>query len=266
VNGRVFAHSLRLVSRTVSVLSVASGLFYYLVLFSFTSFIGGAKNVPLFARPPKAMEAFLGGSADFFHPSGWLAVAMNHPITLALLTASAMMVAAGSVATEIERGTIDLVIARPVRRVPFLGGKAAASVVTVTAAEVGGFAGVLAARLTVDRIDEIPVSEAAKAFAGSWVLFVSLAMVGILVSARSSLRGRALGVAVGIVVASYFTNFIALLIDGVSWMRYASPFHYFRAGEILRGEAMAELLVLVGLAVVALGAGLWWFARRDLTR
>lgn len=265
MSGRVFVHSLRLVSRTAAVLSIASGLFYYLVLFAFTSFIGGAENVPFFARPPKAMEAFLGGSADFFRPSGWLAVAMNHPITLALLTASAMVVAAGSVATEIERGTIDLVIARPVRRVPFLAGKAAAAIVTVTAAEVGGFAGVLVARLTVDRIGEIPLSEAAKAFAGSWVLFVALAMVGILASAHSSLRGRALGLSVGVVVAWYFMNFIALLIDGVSGMRYASPFHYFRAGEVLQGEALPDLLVLVALGGAAIAAGLWWFARRDLT-
>lgn len=152
-------------------------------------------------------------------------------------------------------------------RFPFLVGKAAASVLTVTATEAGGLLGVLVARMTIHRVDEIPLSDTARAFAGSWVLFVALAMVGILVSAGSSLRGRALGGAVAIVVASFFLNFIALLIDGVSGLRFASPFHYFRPGEILTGSPLvAHLSVLAGLALVALAAGLCWFTPRDLTR
>lgn len=265
--GRVFGHALRVVRRSAVVLPVASGLFYYLVLFSSSSFVAESRNVPFLRRPPRAVEAFLGGSADFFRPSGWLAAAMVHPITLSLLTASALMVAAGAVATEIERETIDLVLARPVGRVPFLLGKAAASAVTVTATEVGGLLGVLVARMTIHRMGEIPLSDTARAFASSWALFLALAMVGILVSARSSLRGRALGEAVAIVVAWFFVNFIALLIDGVSGLRFASPFHYFRPGEILTGSpVVADLSVLAGLALVALAAGLWWFTRRDLTR
>ncbi|HZD68239.1 MAG TPA: hypothetical protein VFA45_04730, partial [Actinomycetes bacterium] len=106
-----------------------------------------------------------------------------------------------------------------------------------------------------------------RAFAGSWLLFVGVAMVGMLVSARSSLRGRAIGVTVGIVVAWFFMNFIALLIDGISCLRYASPFHYFQPTDLLAGKASGgDLLVLAALAAAALVWAVAWFTQRDLTR
>ncbi len=264
----VFRQSLRQAARTMAVLTAAAGLFSYLVLLSSSSFLkreGGFAG--FFANPPRAISAFLGGSADLLHPTGWVAAGMTHPITLALLTAAAFNVAAGSVATEIERGTIDLVLSRPVGRVRFLTAKAVAALAMVTAVELGGLVGVLVAKATISRIGSVGLGVTVRAFAGSWVLFAAFAMIAVLASARSSLRGHALGVSVGIVVGTFFVNFIALLIDGLYGIRFASPFHYFRPGDVLTGGAVAaDVGVLAALAVAAGAAGLWWFSRRDLTR
>ena len=263
----VLRHTLRQVRRPLGVLALGAGAFFYLVLLASSSFTKQAPNLPFFQSPPKAMTAFLGGSADFFHAAGWLATGMTHPVTLSLLTSSALLVAAGSVATEVERGTIDLVLVRPVGRVPFLLAKALASVVAVTVAEAGGLVGVLIARQTIGGVRALSAGAVLRAFAGSWLLFVGVAMVGMLVSARSSLRGRAIGVTVGIVVAWFFMNFIALLIDGISGLRYASPFHYFQPTDLLAGKASGgDLLVLAALAAAALVWAVAWFTRRDLTR
>jgi ABC-2 type transport system permease protein len=263
----VFRQTLRQVRRTLVVLSLGVGAFFYLVLLASSSFTKEAPNLPFFQSPPKAMTAFLGGSADFFHADGWLSAGMTHPVILSLLTSSALLVAAGSVATEIERGTIDFVLVRPVGRVPFLLAKALASIVAVTAAEAGGLAGVLLARQTIGGVGELSISSVLRAFTGSWLLFVGVAMVGMLVSARSSLRGRAIGITVGIVVAWFFMNFIALLIDGISGLRFASPFHYFRPIDLLSGTVpQGDLLILGAVPVVALLWASIGFTRRDLTR
>jgi len=263
----VLRHTLRQVRRPLGVLALGAGAFFYLVLLASSSFTEQAPNIPFFQTPPKAMTAFLGGPADFFHAAGWLSTGMTHPVTLALLTSSALLVAAGSVATEVERGTIDLVLTRPVGRLAFLLAKALASIVAVTAAEAGGLAGVLIARQTISGVRELSAGSALRAFTGSWLLFVGVAMLGMLVSARSSLRGRAIGVTVGIVVAWFFMNFIALLIDGISGLRYASPFHYFQPADLLAGKASGgDLLVLAAVAAVALLWAAAWFTRRDLTR
>lgn len=270
---RVLRQSVGQVARSMVFLTLGAAAFHYLVLLASSSFLGDAspetfENAPeFFTQPPEAIEAFLGGSVDFFTPAGWVASALTHPITLAILTGAALSVAAGAVAAEVERGTVDLVLARPVGRVRFLLGKAAATVTVVTAAQAGALAGVLAATLTVERMDEITMGDLWRPFLGSWLLFVALGMVGLLVSARSSLRSRAIGLTVATIVIWYFVNFIALLIDQVSGARYASPFHYFRAADFLSGKPFAvDAIALTGVAAAALAAALWWFSRRDLTR
>lgn len=267
----VFRQALRQVRRTLVILPLAAGTFLYLVLLSSSAFLADPQALPgggaFFRRPPRAIEAFLGGSADFFQPGGWLAAALTHPIMLAMLAAAALAVSAGAVAAEVERGSVDMVLSRPVGRARFLLAKAAAAAVAVTLVELGGLAGALAAGATVDRMDEIPTADLLAPFVLSWLLFLGLAMVALLVSARSSLRSRAIGMAVGLFLAWYFGNFIALLIDGISGLRYVSPFHYFRPAEILaEGPAAADAVILAGVAAGAALAAVWVFARRDLAR
>ena len=270
--GRLLGQSLGQVRRSTLVLSLGAGAFFYLVLFSSSAFLPEVGELPgaaggFLRNPPRAFEAFLGGSANFFDPSGWLAAGMTHPVSLALLTGAALAVSSGAVAAEVERGTVDLVLSRPVGRVRFLLGKAAASLVAVSLVEVGAVAGALVGWATVDRVDELSLRQVLEPFGVSWMLFAALAMVGVLVSARSSLRSRAVGLSVGLVVAWFFANFIALLIDEVSWLRYASPFHYFRPGDVIESGAGAiDVAVLAGLGVGALSAAALVFSRRDLTR
>ncbi|HEX9890556.1 MAG TPA: ABC transporter permease subunit [Actinomycetota bacterium] len=272
MSAAVYGHAVRQVVRATLIVSVGAAAFCYLVLLSSSLFIqdfaGPGGQVPEFFRtPPKAIEAFLGGSADFFSAEGWLSAALLHPVILSLQTVGAVMVASGAVAAELERGSLDLVLTRPVGRGPFLMGKALASLTTVTAVHAGALAGALLARVWVDGVDAIPVGSMLTTFAGSWALFSALSMIALLISTRSSLRGRSVGAAVAVVVGSFFLNFMALLFDDIAGLRYASPFHYFRPADILSGDPyLPDLLVLVALGAVSLLGALWWFGRRDLTR
>lgn len=271
MSGAVFRVSLRAAARTTVILALSAGAFFYLVLLSSATFVQDifvdqGSQVGFFQDPPRVIEAFLGGSADFSTPAGWLVTGMMHPIVLALATAGALLVAANAVATELERGSLELVLARPVPRRAFLGAKMAASLVVVTMVQLGGLVGVLIARGTLEEVRGLALGGTLLAFLGSWVLFAAFAMVATFLSARSSLRGRTLGAAAGVVVGSFFVNFISLLFDEVEAMGYASPFRYFRAAELLEGRGLVELLVLVALGVAFAALALWRFARRDLTQ
>jgi ABC-2 type transport system permease protein len=266
VNARVFLRSLRDVRRAALIVSVATGAFFYLILLSSSAFVVDLADTPFVQNPPRAIEAFLGGSADFMTPAGWLASGLMHPVVLSLQTAGALMIAAGAVATEVERGSLELVLTRPVRRGSFLAAKLAASLVVVTGVQIGGLVGVLAARLTVERVDALPLSDVVVAFLGAETIFAAFACVGLLISAGASLRGRALGAGIAVVVASFFLNFLALLFDDAAGLRFASPFHYYRPADLVEGEGLPDLLVLVALAAVAATLAAWRFARRDLTR
>ncbi len=268
MNGRVFREALRQAGQTTGILAAGAGLFTYLVLFSSKSFLSeGSGFSGFFSNPPKAIQAFLGGSVNLLTPPGWVAAALTHPVMYALMTAAGVGIAAGSVATEVERGTIDLVLGRPVGRGPYLVAKAAAAVAAVTVVEAGALVGALVARATIDPLGRVRTARILGAFASSRLLFAAIALVAVMVSSRSSLRGRALGLAVGFVVGSFFLNFIALLVNGLAGLRYVSVFHYYPPTRILSGTVPGgDLAVLAAVGVAALGAALWWFARRDLTR
>jgi ABC-2 type transport system permease protein len=231
VNPTVYRVSLRESLKSAVILSVGLGAFFYLVLLSSAAFIDDIRQVPFVQDPPRVFEAFLGGAADFARPSGWLVTGMMHPIVLSLQTAGALTIAAGAVATELERGTLELVLTRPVPRWSFLLAKMTAALTMVTIVQLGGLAGVLIARPTVAGVEQIAVAEVLRAFLGSWVLFAAFAMVATYLSARSSLRGRALGAAVGVVVASFFVNFISLLFDEVEALGLAFQQQIVQAAE-----------------------------------
>jgi ABC-2 type transport system permease protein len=245
---------------------LGAAAFFYLLLLSSSSFATDSEITGFLREPPRAIQALMGGSFDFLRPSGWVATGMSHPITLSLFTASALMIASGAVATEVERGTIDLVLTRPIRRSSFLAGKAAASIVAVTFVETMGFLSALVARLTIEGVSDVAVAELARAFFGSWLLFSGFGMIAVLISAHASLRGRAIGLSVGVVVLSFFVNFTALLIDELYGLRFLSPFHYFRAVEVMDGRALSDLWALVGIGAVAAAIAFFTFAYRDIKR
>ncbi|MGZ4140144.1 MAG: ABC transporter permease subunit [Actinomycetota bacterium] len=266
MNGVVYRRTMAEAGRSIGMLALGTGLFYYLVMFSGSTFLS-ERGASVFVHPPRAITAFLNGTGDLTTPNGWLSAAMNHPITLVLGIAAGLAVAANAVATEVERGTIDLVLTRPIGRIPFLTGKAAAALTAVTAVGVAGFVGVMIARATIGRVSELPLGGTIKAFGVYWILLAGLAMVGVLGSAATGLRGRAIGTAIGLFVGWYFVNFIALLIDGVSWLRFASPFHYFNPTAAVSGGRLSiDAGVLGALALFALGTALGVFRARDLAR
>jgi ABC-2 type transport system permease protein len=267
----VLCHSLRQASRTTVILSLGAAAFFYLVLLSSATFVADLgeqmRQAPGFFRdPPRAFRALLGGSIDFVTPRGWLSTALVHPIVLALQTAGALVVASGAVAGELERGTLELVMARPVTRLRYLSAKAVAALLTVTSVNVGGIVGVLIARTTLSDLSGLSLAGVARVFLGEWAVFTLFSMLAILWSSASSLRSRATAAAVGSVVGLFFLNFASLLFDGARRAGYLSPFHYFRPSEVLAGASQAgDVIVLLSVATACAVLAGWRFATRDLT-
>lgn len=268
MNPTIFRHAIRQSVRPALLIAAGYGLFFWVILLSASAFLTDPAQVPgLLARPPRAMSAFLGGAADFRTPAGWLAVGMFHPVVLALQSAGAFLVAGASGAAELERGTIDLVLSRPVGRTASLLSRMAAGLALLAIVEIGGVAGALIARATVEGVNSLPIGATIAAFGASLLLFIALGTVSFAIFARARLRSRALGASIGLTVGWFFVNFVALVVDDVSWMRFLTPFHYFSAPDIVGHHANTmDLGVLGALAVVAGLAALWMFARRDLSR
>lgn len=262
---KVLKHTFKQSIRSVAFLSAGAASFFYVVIWSSASFTDQIGQVGFFASPPRAFRAML-GSSDFLSPKGWIAIGLGHPLSLALFAAAAIGVASGGVAAEIERGTVDFVLARPIRRTWFLAAKAAAALAALTIVEVAGLVGTILARSMINKASVIQISGTARGFLGSWVLFASFALIALLISSVSSLRSKALGISLGVLVGSFFLNVIALLVDQLYGLRFLSLFHYIRADELIAGASAAPLLVPLTVGLLAGTLAFIAFARRDIVR
>ena len=267
MNPAVLLHALRQSGRVAIVLCAGTFAFFYLVFSASSAFLREASvEIPFFQDPPRAMRALFGGSVDFVHPEGWLVAAMSHPITLALFTAAALS-AAGGIAAEVERGTIDFVLTRPIRRSSYLLAVAAASLILLTATELAGFLTTLLARQTVSVVDQLSVSGVLRVFVGSWTIFAAISTVAVLISANVSLRSRAIALSVGFVVLSFLINVAVLMLDDLYGLRRLSLFHYFEPADLIKSSsAMSQLIGPAAVAIVALVAAVVTFSRRDIVR
>lgn len=270
MNRFVFAHTVRQRWRTAVILGLAMGAFQYLVLLTSSSFFTASQDAPLpsfLTDPPRAIRAFLGGATDLFSPGGWLSSAMLHPIALSLASVTAMLVPAASGVTELERGTLDIVLARPIGRRAYLRARLAATLVVMGGAQLLTLAGMLIGWRTIDGVESLTAPQIFIAWGGAVLLFSFFSAAGMWIFVVSRQRGRALGWAVALIVGSFLANFLALAFDQMEFLGPISPFRYFRVPSLVSGDPWGRDFAILGLATISAGLGaLWSFGRRDLTR
>lgn len=181
------------------------------------------------------------------------------------LAAGAFGVTAGTaiVAKEIQSGTVEFWLSMPAGRFELLGAKLIA--LTIAALFVVG-ATVVAIVMGGLVVGETPNPINLLAMAIVMVAFL-LAICGVssFLSAISNERGRAAGLAAGLLVASYLAWAIAGMNGGWSWLKNVSVFAAYDPQRALESGApsMLPLAILFALAAVTGAAALLWFRRRD---
>ncbi len=218
---------------------------------------------------PDTVRGFVGSSElDLLTANGMLAVAYNHPLTKVALSVFAVGLTAGAIAGELERGTLDLILARPVRRYELLLGSGLATVLaallvggitflgTVIGANIGGVSGDVTWNYFV------------------WLAFSTTALVlamsgfGYLFSTLARRGGQAAGWTGGLIAGMFFLDWFGSLWDKVEPLTALSLFHYHTPTAIIMNQANGWIntTVLLIVAVLTFAAAIVIFERRDLIR
>lgn len=248
-------------------LAAVLALFYWMSLAISSSFLKDLGGIPVFAEPPRALSAFLGGAGSFVSPEGWLATTFMHPIVLSMSIVGAFVVASSTGAQELENGTLDLVLSRPIGRSQYLRGRLAAGLLLSTVVQFGTLAGVGVAYATIADVRNLSIARVVVTCLGAVALYGMFTCLAIWVFSAGSQRGRTLSIAIGAVTAAYLINFIALAFEVTSFLSPFTPFRYFRPGAMLNGEEiMLPFTVLPALAMFSALGAVRTFRRRDLTR
>lgn len=196
----------------------------------------------------------------------WLMTLFLHPLVLTLFSAVTIALASRGLAGEIERGTLDLLLACPVPR----GTLVAATGVSIFLVQGLLTASALVALRVGLEIAEIEPPERLGSFVwvalNLWGLFVAVSGVSLLCSAAAAEQGKAIGRAIGFLVVSFFVNLLASFWAAVRWADFASVFHYHQPQPILTGaeSLWGDLSVLLAVGVVTHLAAVLVFVRRDI--
>lgn len=205
------------------------------------------------------------GGGDLFSLAGSVALGVIHPIAVGLGLVFAVGFAAAAVAGERQRGTLEVLLARPLSRRVVYGTLALATAVFVGIAAAGLVAGALLGSALTGRIGELGVSNLPLLWLNLALLFGSIAAVSLAASVSTDRTTPAIGVALAFVLVSYFLDVLGDLWPDAAFLQPYSVFHYLDARGALSGlPDPADYLVLAGVIVGAVAYALVVFPRRDL--
>lgn len=188
------------------------------------------------------------------------------PLTLAIYV---VISSTETLAGEEERGTLELVVAMPLKRREIVTMKAIALIVisflilVITAA--GDVAIFIWMRTQIDV--DVTSTQLFVAILNVWPITVAFLMMGMFLSTFMPTRRTASMTLTTVIIVSYFAEILAGFVNSLDFLKPWSLFSYFdsTASLFLVGVKTADVLVLFGVAVVFFGLTLVTFEKRDIT-
>ncbi len=188
------------------------------------------------------------------------------PLTLAIYV---VISSTDTLAGEEERGTLELVVAMPLKRWEIVSMKAIALIVIsffiliITA--VGDIVVFqwMQAQIEVD----VTSTQLFVAILDVWPITVAFLMIGMFLSTFMPTRRIASMTLTTIIIVSYFAEILAGIVNSLDFLKPWSLFSYFdsTANLFLVGVKTSDVMVLLGVSVVFFGLTLVTFEKRDIT-
>jgi ABC-2 type transport system permease protein len=226
----------------------------------------------------KLVQAIIGGeSIALNRADNFMTISYVHPLVLTILGIWALGRAANAIAGEIDRGTMELLLAQPIRRTqvvlahllvdgivfPSLCG-------TIWLGTYCGtwWMGLQSAENAMQRVD--PVGFLPALLCVTALLF-SISGATIWISSLGRSRARVWGLAITIFLCMFLVNVLGQITEALKWLRPFTIYYHYQPQPLIlhadwyaNGEAWFHLGVLV--AVGAAGyLGAWiCFCQRDL--
>jgi ABC-2 type transport system permease protein len=260
---RLFVQTLRW--NRVKLLAVTAAAIGWglLIPIIYTSFADAFRQLVNSGTIPKQLMSF--GSGNFFTLPGAVTLGLEHPLAIAFMGIFAVGSTATAVAGERERGTLEVLLARPISRRTLYWTLAAAIVLllaVVMAALLGGQAIGIALQ---DLGDQINLAYMPLVFLNGLLLWSAFAAFGLAASVSFDRTAPALGLTIAYLLVNYFLEILGSLWTDVAWSQQYSLFHHFQPGEILTGKAdPIDFLILAVAIAVPVAYAVIVFPRRDL--
>jgi ABC-2 type transport system permease protein len=228
--------------------------------------------------PGKMLQSVIGGeSIDLTRADNFMSISYVHPLVITILGVWAIGRAANAIAGEIDRGTMELLLAQPIRRTQVIVAHLMVDAIVFPslclAMWLGTYFGTLWMGLQaaegLRHVDPIRFLPALPSVA---MMLFSVSGVTMLLSAAGRSRARIWGWAISLFLCMFLINLLGQVwSEPLEWVRpFTIYYHYEPQTMILNEKWYTDAIAWRDLAVLAgIGAGgylLAWavFTRRDL--
>lgn len=213
---------------------------------------------------------------------GRISVGFNEPLVVLIMTVWGIGRGSDAVAGEIGRGTMELLLAQPVRRITLLATQATTTLLGAAVLALAAWLGMAMGIVTVSLEDAIHAAELTPGAFNLFALGVFLAGTSTLASSVARSRGWAISVMGGLYVYATVTKIVARVDPRWEWLGYTSFFTPYepmvivlredRAWRLFSEGAKGELLlgglgqsgILLGLGVACYLLAAAIFCHRDV--
>jgi len=181
-----------------------------------------------------------------------------------LLIILAVSTAGAAIASEIEKGTIEIILAQPITRIKFYLSRYIAGLMVIFAfITITIYPAIPMAKIF--DISITPVNYSTLALS-AFLFGMTVFSIGYALSAVFSDRGKVYFLTAGLMVLMYVLNIVALLKESFSDLKYLSFFHYFDPVDNLVRNQIDEfgVIVFVATTVIAFTIGMIVYNKRDI--
>ena len=232
----------------------------------------------VFQGPGQIIQAIMGGEGiRIDHAADMISISYVHPLTIFILSIWAIGRASGAIAGEIDRGTMELLLAQPLRRRQVIFAHLAVDGVAIPVICLSIWAGTWLGTALVGFIGNANPSLAldpwnfGPGLVSVALLLFALSGLTMWLSAAGRFRWRVLGLAVMVALVQFLVNLIGQLWDPAAPLRPLTVFYYYQPQPmILRADWYADhatwlhLAVLAAVGIIGYAGALAVFCRRDL--
>jgi ABC-2 type transport system permease protein len=242
-------------------------LYALLTLYIYPSISGSTSAILEYINSlPEVLKAAFGyGDAEIIALTPDIFVTMEFAVLWPLLIGVYAIFSGISVARESERGTLDLLVAQPLRRYQVIISKFAVFILGAVVIAAASLLGLMAGAALINE----PVNIASISLILAEALLFVLAVGGYtLLLAAVFLEPRKSLLLAGVITAAmYIINFmVPILNPAVEWIKNISLFSYYQPQQIINTGSLDGTAVAVysGVAVLTFVVAVLIFQRRDI--
>ena len=205
------------------------------------------------------------GSGSLFTLPGSITLGLQHPLAIAMIGIFAVGASSLAIAGERARGTLEVLLARPISRTTTYASILVALLLVVLLVLTAILGGMVASATAIGLVDELDLGQLPLVVLNGFGLWAAFTTFGLAMSVSFDRPGPAIGLTLAWLLIHYFLEIIGSLWADAAWTQEYSLLHHFDPGAILSGDLNPiDLVIVYTAAVIPIVYALLVFPKRDL--